>query len=220
PKGPAAVERVGATEFSAVAGTQFAERPRVRVKDGQGRGVKGVKVTFEVRGATGASFEGGVKKVTVSTAADGVATAPALGAGTRTGSFTLRAAVPGQDLGAVDFKASVTAPQADELARTTDGPLEAGKGAEFAEPVEVKASKGGKAVAGVAVSATLADTEGGPFFKGADGKPVHVLEGLKTGADGVLRLPELYAGDTAGTFSLTLKADGGGTLTVKLTVKG
>ena len=219
PTAPASLERVGAKDFTAVAGSDFAERPRVRVENSQGKGVKGVKVQFEVRGETGAAFSGGAKKVTVRTGADGAATAPALAAGDTAGEFTLRATVPGEKLAAVDFGASVTAPGADKLTRTTNSALETSKGDGFANAVEVKATNKGKAAAGVAVSATMADAAKGPFFKDAAGKKLRALKGLKTNADGVLKLPTLYADDATGTFTLRLKATGGGTLTVKLTVK-
>ncbi|MFG3255632.1 lytic transglycosylase domain-containing protein [Streptomyces sp. NPDC048172] len=219
PTGPASLERVGAKNITAVAGSDFAERPRVRVENSKGKGVKNVKVQFEIRGETGAAFSGGAKKITVRTGADGLATAPALAAGDAAGSFTLRATVPGEKLAAVDFGASVTAPEADALTRTTDSALETAKGDGFAKPVEVKATNNGKVAKNVAVSATMADAAKGPFFKDANGKPLRALKGLKTNANGVLKLPTIYADGNAGTFTLRLKATGGATLAVKLTVK-
>lgn len=219
PTAPASLERVGAAEFTAVAGDDFAERPRVKAETAKGKGVKGVKVQFEIRGETGALFAGGAKRATVSTDADGVATAPKLNSGTKAGDFTVRATAPGKGLKAVDFGAKVTAAQADALARTSDGALESAKGGDFTDAVEVKATRKGKPSVGVAVSATLADTAKGPFFKGADDKPLRALKGLKTNSKGVLTLPKLYADGNPGTYDLTLKATGGAELTVKLTIK-
>ncbi|MBO8194619.1 lytic murein transglycosylase [Streptomyces oryzae] len=220
PAKPHAIERVGAKDFTAVAGEKFAARPAVKAETSKGTGVKGVKVRFEIRGETDATFEGGARTADVTTNADGVATAPTLSAGSRTGSFTVRATAPGKDLGTVDFAASVTAPQADKLARTSDVALEADKNAKFAQAVEVKATRKGKPVAGTTLTAALDDTAKGPYFKDEDGKPVRSLAGLKTDANGVVKLPDLFADDQPGTYTLTLKADGGATLKIQLTIKG
>ncbi|MDJ1133189.1 lytic murein transglycosylase [Streptomyces iconiensis] len=219
PTAPASLERVGAQEFTAVAGDDFAGSPRVKAETSKGKGVNGVRVQFEIRGETGAVFDGGAKRKTVSTNADGVATAPRLSSGTKAGDFTVRATAPGRGLKAVDFRASVTAAQADTLARTGEGALESAKGGDFANDVEVKATRKGKAASGVAVSAALSGGAKGPFFKGADNKPLRALSGLKTNSKGVLKLPQLHADDNPGTYTLTLKANGGAKLTVKLTIK-
>ncbi|WP_079135065.1 lytic murein transglycosylase [Streptomyces qinglanensis] len=222
PTGPHAIERVGAGKFTAVAGEDFTGHPVVRVETAKGKGVKGVEVRFEVRGETEAAFEGGARSATATTDAQGDATAPALGAGGRTGDFTVRATVPGKKLGSVDFTASVTAPRADTLARTSDVALEAGKGGKFAEAVEVKATRKGKAVANTTLTATFGDEEeAGPYFgKDEQGTPIRRLADLKTGADGVVALPELFAGDRPGTYTLTLTAEGGAGVQVKVVVKG
>ncbi|WP_326691208.1 lytic transglycosylase domain-containing protein [Streptomyces sp. NBC_01795] len=220
PTAPSSLKRVGAKDLTAAAGESFAKRPQVKAATSSGKGVKGVHVRFEIRGETGASFAGGIKSVAVATNSAGVATAPALSAGGETGSFTVRASAPGKGLGTVDFAASVTAPRAEALARTGDAALEAEKNGTFANAVEVKATRGGKAAAGVAVTAALADMSKGPFFKDADGKPLRTLQGLKTDANGILKLPPLYADATPGTYTLTLTATGGAKLEVKLTIKG
>ncbi|MFD0070584.1 lytic transglycosylase, partial [Streptomyces sp. NPDC127574] len=44
------------------------------------------------------------------------------------------------------------------------------------------------------------------------------LKDLTTDADGLLKLPKLYADDTTGTFLLRITTTGGATLTVELTV--
>ncbi|MFE9392298.1 lytic murein transglycosylase [Streptomyces sp. NPDC006784] len=223
PTGPHAIERVGAGKFTAVAGEDFAGHPVVKVETAKGKGVKGVRVRFEVRGETEAAFEGGARSATVTTDAQGNATAPALGAGDRTGSFTVRATVPGKKLGSVDFAASVTAPQADTLARTSEVALEADRGGKFAQAVEVKATRKGKAVANTTLTAAFGDDaeEAGPYFgKDEQGAPVRRLADLKTDAEGVVALPELFAGDRPGTYTLTLTAEGGATVQVKVTVKG
>ncbi|MFI0861710.1 lytic murein transglycosylase [Streptomyces smyrnaeus] len=222
PTKPHAIKRVGAENLTAVAGENFAARPAVKVVTSKGKAVKGVKVRFAINGKTEATFQGGGKSETVSTNADGVATAPALSAGSRTGSFTVNATVPGKDLGKVGFTASVTAPKADTLARTSDVVLEAAKNAKFAHAVEVKATRKGKAVANTTLTATFGqDAKAGPYFgKDEQGDPIRNLTDLKTDANGVVKLPDLFADDQTGTYTLTLTADGGATLEVKLVIKG
>ena len=58
----------------------------------------------------------------------------------------------------------------------------------------------------------------GPFFKDADGKAVRTLADLTTGADGVLKLPKIFADDQTGTFLLRLTTAGGASVTIELKV--
>ncbi|MFI1966576.1 lytic transglycosylase [Streptomyces pathocidini] len=218
----------GSREFTATAGGEFAESPRVLVKDKAGAPVAKVAVRYEISGTTGARFPGGATTATVATGSDGTAAAPKLTAGEKTGDFTVRATVVGRALAAVDFTATVKprpAPQADAIARTGDTPLKAETGGEFAEPVEIKATNGGQAASGVAVTATMVKSaddatqnDKGPYFKDASGNPIRTLGTLETGADGTLKLPKIYADGQAGTFLLRLTTAGGGTLTIELTV--
>ncbi|KUH35987.1 MULTISPECIES: lytic transglycosylase domain-containing protein [Streptomyces] len=218
----------GAGTLTAPAGTEFPVRPVVTARDAWGKVLGGVPVRFEVIGDTDASFPGGETVVTVTTGADGTATAPVLDAGERTGQFTVRAAVPQRPaVGPADFAATVTSGQADALVRTGDAALSAAPEGEFAEQVTVKATRKGAPVAGVALTATvlvkaadgsLRPAEEGPFFKDGRGEPLRALAGLKTDADGVLQLPKLYADGRTGTFLLSLTAQGGTTLTVELHV--
>ncbi|NEB80504.1 lytic transglycosylase [Streptomyces sp. SID14478] len=215
----------GTGRLSAMAGDTFGEQVAVRPQNAKGKGVAKVKVRFVLVGDTDTAFAGGAKSVIVVTDASGVATAPKLVAGEKTGTFTVRASVVGRSLAALDHKAAVTARAADKLARTSDKELSCVAGAEFADAVEVKATYKGAVADGVAASATLVTSaadptaaDKGPYFKDADGKTVRTLKGLKTGKDGLLTLPKLYADDTAGTFLLRIDTTGGGTLTVELKV--
>ncbi|WP_418956443.1 lytic murein transglycosylase [Streptomyces tritici] len=215
----------GTGTLTATAGTLFSERPAVAAVDSAGKPVAGVSLKFELVGDTDARFIGGATSATLRTAANGVAVAPALRAGEKTGTFTVKVTVVGRSLAAVEYRATVTARTADTLARTDDKALTAVAGAEFADALQVKATLDGAAASGVGLTATLItsaeDTrprDSGPYFKDADGNPVRTLTGLKTDADGLLTLPKLYADDRTGTFLLRLTAPGGGTLTVELLV--
>ncbi|MFF4184207.1 lytic transglycosylase domain-containing protein [Streptomyces sp. NPDC001691] len=223
-------EGVGAKELTAFAGGAFGGQPTARVKDASGKAMAKVSVKFEIVGDTDTRFADGAATATVATTGDGTAVAPALKAGEKTGTFTVRATVAEASLSAVEWKATVVARQADVLAGAKE--LTAAPGAEFADQVSVKATYKGAAAPGVAASATMIVTpaagadpkaapkvnDKGPYFKDAKGKPVRELMDLKTDAHGVLVLPKMYADGQTGTFLLRLTTEGGATLTVTLKV--
>ncbi|MFI6206659.1 lytic murein transglycosylase [Streptomyces sp. NPDC051041] len=219
------LEHAGAAELTATAGAAFAERIGARAETGSGKAVAKVRIRFTIVGDTDAVFTGGERVATVLTDASGVAVAPVLRAGEKTGGFTVRATVVGRAVATVDYAATVTERVADTLTRTDDAALTCTAGGEFADRVAVRATYRGAAAGRVAVTATLvksasdpAENDKGPYFKDAAGAPVRTLTGLRTDADGLLTLPELYADDTAGTFVLRLTTAGGATLDVPLTV--
>lgn len=229
--GPSPTDRVaslddaGTGKLSATAGDAFAERVEVRAESTSGSGVAKAKVKFAIVGGTDARFPGGATSATVTTSASGKATAPVLKAGEKSGEFTVRATVVGRSLPGLDYTATVTARQADALARTSDKALTCAPGGEFADQVEVKATYKGEAADRVAATATMIKSatdatanDKGPYFKGADGKPVRTLKALKTDANGLLKLPKMYADDAAGTYLLRITTAGGATLTVELKV--
>jgi hypothetical protein len=211
--------------LSAMAGDTFTEKIAVKAANAKGKGVAKVKIRFEVVGDSDAAFSGGAQSAVVTTSTAGVATAPALTAGEKTGKFTVRATVVGRTLAGLDYTADVTARAADKLVRVGDDELSCVAGQEFADQVTVKATYKGAVADGVAATATLiksaddtAEADKGPSFKDADGKTVRTLKGLKTAKDGTLKLPKLYADDTTGTFLLRIATTGGATLTVELKV--
>ncbi|WP_314413197.1 lytic transglycosylase domain-containing protein [Streptomyces kroppenstedtii] len=219
------LEDAGTGKLTATAGDTFAEKISARTETKAGKAVAKVRVRFTITGDTDTVFTGGESVATVVTNASGVATAPALKAGEKTGGFKVRATVVGRTLSGLDYAATVTARQADALARTADTALTCVPGGEFADQVEVKATYKGAVADGVAATATLikaaddaTENDKGPYFKDADGKTVRTLAGLKTGKDGLLKLPKLYADDTAGTYLLRITTTGGATLTVELKV--
>lgn len=231
-----ALERVGDKELTATAGTNFTVSPQVRAVDSTGKPVAGAPVRFTLPKTTDARFPDGATAVTVTTGKDGLATAPTLHAGDKTGTFTVRATAVGRTVPAVDFGATVKAkpaPKADRLARTSDKELTATAGKAFAEDaVEVKATYQGKIAAGVPVTATMVtddpdqpvQNDEGPYFKdpkatGDDkDKPVRTLTDLSTDANGLLKLPKIYTDTHTGTFLLRLTTADGTVLTVKLKV--
>lgn len=229
--GPSPTDRVaslkdaGTGKLAATAGDAFAERVEVRTASASGSAVAKAKVKFAIVGATDARFPGGATSATATTSAAGKATAPALRAGEKTGAFTVRATVVGRSLPGLDYTATVTARQADALARTSDKALTCEPGKEFADQVEVKATYKGESADRVAATATMIKSaadptanDKGPYFKDADGKKVRTLKALKTDANGVLKLPKMYADDAAGTYLLRVTTAGGATLTVELKV--
>jgi hypothetical protein len=222
----ATLKRASAGELSATAGGGFPDRPAVRARNARGEAVADVKVEFQILGDTGARFRGGATKATAPTGSNGVATAPALSAGSEPGAFTIRATAVGCSLSPVEFAATVRekpAPQADKLSRTDDQELTATAGEAFARTLVAEATWKGTAAPGVRVVAAMVTEDGepgedGPYFEDADGDPVRELTALETDEDGLLELPRMYADGTTGTFQLLLTTADGGELTVTLTV--
>ncbi|WP_166023228.1 lytic transglycosylase domain-containing protein [Streptomyces chilikensis] len=219
------LERAAGGSLSAVAGTAFGEDIAVRAETSAGAGVGKVRIRFTVVGDTGTAFEGGETIATVQTDGSGVATAPALVAGEKAGAFMVRATVVGRDVTAAEWDGVVTVRTADKLTLAEGEPLVCPVGGEFAGRIAVSATRGGAPAARVGATVTLiksvedaGENDKGPYFEGADGKPVRTL-GLTADADGVLTLPALFAGDTAGSYLLLVDTPGAGTLTVELTVE-
>ncbi|MEU0165769.1 lytic transglycosylase domain-containing protein [Streptomyces iakyrus] len=219
------LEDAGTAKLTAMAGDTFGKRISTRAETEAGKAVAKVRVRFTIVGDTDTTFTGGESVATVATNSSGVAVAPALRAGEKTGAVTVRATVVGRTVPGLDYKATVTERAADTLARTGDAALTCAPGGEFANQVEVKATYNGAVADGVAATATLITSaddatanDKGPYFKDADGETVRTLTGLKTDAKGLLKLPKLYADDTTGTFLLRITTAGGATLTVELTV--
>ncbi|MFF6876454.1 lytic transglycosylase domain-containing protein [Streptomyces sp. NPDC012474] len=219
------LEDAGTAKLTAMAGDAFGKRISTRAETEAGKAVAKVRVRFTIVGDTDTTFTGGEGVATVATNSSGVAVAPALQAGEKTGAVTVRATVVGRTVPGLDYKATVTERAADALARTGDAALTCAPGGEFADQVEVKATYQGAVADGVATTATLITSaddatanDKGPYFKDADNKTVRTLTGLKTDAKGLLKLPKLYADDTTGTFLLRITTAGGATLTVELTV--
>ncbi|MFI1929511.1 lytic transglycosylase domain-containing protein [Streptomyces sp. NPDC020330] len=220
------LENAGTGPLRATAGQEFDERVAVLARNALGAPLGKVSVTFTVAGDTGTLFAGGKKTVTMRTAADGTATAPELRAGEKAGEFTVTAVAGSGRPRTLTYAATVTAREADAIARTDEKALVAAPGEKFADAVTVKATYKDAAAAGVAVTATMVkdslglfDNDKGPYFKDAAGKPVRTLTTLTTDAEGMLRLPEIFADGTEGTFKLRLTTEGGASVVIELTIK-
>ncbi|MFR0351945.1 lytic transglycosylase domain-containing protein [Streptomyces sediminimaris] len=219
------LQSAGTGTLTAMAGDTFVNKAGVKAETKAGKGVAKVRVRFTVVGDTDATFSGGEKAAVAVTDGSGVAVAPALQAGEKTGDFTVRAAVVGRSITGLDAKATVTERAADTLVRTSDTALTCTPGGEFADQVEVRATYKGAVADKVAATATLIKSttdatanDKGPYFKDADGKAVRTLTGLQTDDKGLLKLPKLYSDDTTGTFVLRITTAGGASLDVELTV--
>ncbi|MFJ9648781.1 lytic transglycosylase domain-containing protein [Streptomyces sp. NPDC101206] len=225
----ARVEVLGSTELKAEAGAAFTAVPRVKAVLSDGKPAKGQAVLFEVENDTTGTYFGtqGRLHLVVQTDSEGVAAAPGLVAGAAPGTFTLRASGYGTATQfTVNFKGVVSAKPvpavADLLTRTDAGagkPLEVVAGTAV-RGIEVKATAGGKAVAGTQATAGLVEQDKatglwvpvdpakatGPYFKGAkDGEKLFSLELAASAADGLIALPELLTTDVApGTYHLRL----------------
>ncbi|MFI1247513.1 lytic murein transglycosylase [Streptomyces anulatus] len=220
------LENAGTGPLRATAGQAFDERVAVLARNALGAPLGKVSVTFTVTGNTGTLFAGGKKTVTVRTGADGTATAPELRAGEKAGEFTVTAVAGTGRPRTLTYAATVTARQADTIARTGEKALVAAPGGKFADAVTVKATYKDAAAAGVAVTATMVkdplglfDNDKGPYFKDAAGKPVRTLTTLTTDAEGMLRLPEIFADGTEGTYLLRLTTEGGASVVIELTIQ-
>ncbi|MEU0963964.1 lytic transglycosylase domain-containing protein [Streptomyces sp. NPDC005917] len=219
------LEDAGTATLTAMAGDAFTKKISTRAETKAGRTVAKVRVRFTIVGDTDATFTGGESLATVTTDSKGVAVAPALQAGEKTGDFTVRASVVGRSVKGVDYAASVTARAADTLALASTTAPTCTPGGEFADQVQAKATYQGAVADQVAATATLiksaddtSENDKGPYFKDANGNAVRTLTDLQTDANGLLTLPKLYADDTAGTFLLRITTTGGASLTVELTV--
>ncbi|MFC8276139.1 lytic murein transglycosylase [Streptomyces sp. NPDC057271] len=220
----ARIKDAGTGTLTVTAGGTFAERPTVEALDAKGKPVSGVSVRFEIVGSTDSHFGGVAKSVRVTTGSTGRAVAPLVRAGEQTGTFTVRATVVDRALAPVGFTATVTERTADTLVRGDAKDLTATTGGRFADRVLVKATLDGAPAASVGLTATFITSADdpqtntkGPYFKDAEDQPLRTLT-VKTDANGLLTLPDIYADDQEGPFLLRLTTPGGGTLTIELVV--
>ncbi|WP_328899678.1 lytic murein transglycosylase [Streptomyces sp. NBC_00441] len=220
----ASLEKVSSIDDTAIAGETFEGHAGVRARSLLGGPVAKEAVTFSITGNAGVTFEGGLRTVVVVTGADGIATAPAVRAGEKTGEFQLDATARGVSRVWTFFRGTVTSRLPDTLVLTGTPKLTAVAGETF-EGITIAATHKGKAVGRVPAYASVVtdgrdpDAPGqGPFWTNGAGDITRSLDELHTEADGTLKVPTFYA-DGAGTYVLRVATGGGATLDIELTVE-
>jgi hypothetical protein len=175
----------------------------VTVTDKYGNPVAGAKVTFTAP-ASGASgtFGKGVGSITVTTAANGQASA-SLKANTRAGSYQVTASVNGISIPA-NFALTNTAGAATTLTIVQGSGQSAPLNAAFAQALEVQVTdRYGNAVVGEQVTFTAPSS--GPSGTFASGL---VSVTVLTGAGGIVVAPTFTAGPTTGSYNMTAAVAG------------
>ncbi|MFE2248808.1 lytic transglycosylase domain-containing protein [Streptomyces lavendulae] len=236
PAALAKLERVGDAKLEAETGSLFAEGVRFKALLSDGKPAVDQPVVIAVErddtDRTGFVF-GDESSVVVRTDSEGIATAPRLKAGSKAGTFTLRATAYDQkNQVTLTLDGKVTEKAKPLVLTRTDGaaPVEAAAGTAV-RGLEFLAAAGGKPVAGTQVTAALVEGKPGawtpvdakkakgPYFAGKDGAKLFSLELPKTGADGTFKLPELLTTDVpAGTYHLRLSTADGAELILDLKI--
>lgn len=200
------LESDSSKELTATVGKTFEPAPRVRAVTADGKDApEGTRIRFDIVGE-GPKFKKGGRTDFANVGKGGKATASVISAGQQTGVFYVRATVVGRDLPAVEFKATVTAPQAQRFEQV-NGPLKVAAGGYTEEGAVAKAyDADGKAVDGVTVVITVGgDDKEGPYFK-EKGKQAHTVTTV-TKDGGRVYLPKLFGGNKEGAFTLILTTD-------------
>jgi hypothetical protein len=206
----ASITAVAGTPQSATVGTAYATALQARVADAFGNPIGGVSVTFTApaRPPGGGSFAGGWA-VTVTTAANGQATAGTLTASSDAGPFTVTATVSGVST-AAQFDLTNTAAGAAHVVAVAGAAQSARVGTAFATPLQVRVTDAsGNPVSGAAV--TFAAPSGGPGGTFAGSATV------LTDATGLATAPTLTANTVAGNYAVTASAAGAGGASFSLT---
>ena len=183
----------------------YPESLQVEVVDTTGCAVPDADVTFMApsSGASG-TFTGGVTDVTVGTSSSGVATAPTFTANDVTGSLDVEAEVDGFD---VDLSlTNSTVGVASSLSAASGDNQEAAPGTGFAGPlvVTVEDSSGNPVDDETVAFAVTAGSSGATAsFAGAATSAT-----AETDEDGQATSPDLTAGTTSGSFTVTASVTG------------
>ncbi|HLN18535.1 MAG TPA: Ig-like domain-containing protein, partial [Acidimicrobiales bacterium] len=173
-----------------------------QVTDGFGNPVPGVTVTFSAPGAGPTGNFSGSPQATVTTDADGLATAPTISAGDVAGSYQVLATADGVATPAA-FEATDTAGAPVGIAAVSGGGQSAKVGSPYAEPFVAQVTdQFGNPVPGVTVtfSAPGADPTGN-----FSGRP---QASVTTDADGLATAPTFSAGDVVGTYEVVASTEG------------
>jgi adhesin/invasin len=189
---------LGNGETAAVA-TAFAPL-QVTVADAFGNPVPAASVNFAVTAGSGGASAGFTGSGTVSTNADGVATAPLLTAGHTAGSFLVTATVAGVAAPA-DFLLTCTAGTAADIAAAGGTPQTTPAGSPYPALLQVVLTDAfGNPVANVSVTFTPPASGPGGVF--------NALSTVLTNALGIATAPALSANTTAGSFTVSATVNG------------
>jgi hypothetical protein len=198
------------TPQSATEGTAFGTPLQAVVKDGGGNPVSGVVVTFAAPGS-GASgtFTGSASGTTN---ASGIATAPALTANSRAGSYTVTASAAGVS-GTASFSLTNTAGAAASIAASAGTPQSATINTAFGTALQATVKDaGGNPVSGVTVTFAAPGSGASGTFTGS--------ASVRTNASGIATAPTFTADSTAGSYTVTASVAGvSGTASFSLTNK-
>jgi hypothetical protein len=195
---PARLKARAGSGQKATAGGTFAKPPQVTVTTATGAPDAGITVTFELPGNFTGAFAGPAYAVTD---AHGVATSPALGAGTAAGTFTVLAWVAGVAT-PVAFTLTTTAGAAAAIIPLASGDGSAKVGTVFATTLRVQVTdQYSNPVAGSVVTFIVSSDPnsgaGGTF----PGKKARVT--ATTNGSGLATAPALTANGYPGSFLLT-----------------
>ncbi len=195
---PASITATAGTPQSAILGTAFATGLQATVKDSGGNLLSGVSVTFAAPGS-GASGTF-ASSATVTTNAQGIATAPALTANATLGAYTVTASVTGVSAPANFALSNVAGPPAS-ITSVAGTPQSATIGAAFAAALQalVKDS-GGNVLSGVSVTFTAPASGASGAFGGS--------ATVTTNASGIATAPAFTANSTAGAYTVTASVAG------------
>jgi hypothetical protein len=187
-------------------GTAFADPLEATVVDTGGCPLANEDVVFTAPGTgPSASFEGGLTADTVTTNTQGIATAPALTANDISGSYTVTAQIQ-NTLYEVSYDlTNTTTGVATTVTEVSGNSQSAAVGAQYNAPLEVSVTDAyGAAVPGATVNFTVVTTSGaGATFVGGG-----ATAAVQTGTDGTATSPQLVAGSTVGTFTVTATVSG------------
>ncbi|GLZ38125.1 hypothetical protein [Actinokineospora sp. NBRC 105648] len=198
PNGPAAVGSIAGDGQSTPAGTRFPTPLAAAVTNTSGQPTAGTSVTFTINGT--ATFPDDTNTATVTTGADGRATAPAITAGATTGPVTVTASTPGAT--SATFAETVTAAVPAAITATSGSGQSATAGTTFAAPlVATVTTTAGTPAVDTPVTFTV--TSGAATFPGGT-----TTATVNTATDGQATSPTLSAGTTTGAITISATAAG------------
>ncbi|MGH9106178.1 MAG: hypothetical protein ACRDZX_10140 [Acidimicrobiales bacterium] len=205
----AGIEATAGTPQVVKVGTPFGTNLEATVVDGAGCPVAGAEVTFgALSSGPSASFAGAATVVTVTTGPNGVASAPTLTADQVSGSYTVTAEVASSPSYQVSFSiTNTTAGVAATVSAASGGGQSAVVGSQFSSPLmAVVEDAYGAPVPGVTVDFSVVAAGGASASFASGGTSAQAT----TDAEGRATSPELVAGTTTGSFSVTTSVAGSG----------